>query len=259
MGKIYNVNQKGTTKKILFGALVLFIVITLFASFQTIKSGEVGLKVRFGEIVSSQLSEGLNLKVPFIEKIVKVNIKVQKTELETESSSKDLQTIETYLAVNYHIESGKAGSLYRRVGNNYEETILAPAIKESIKATIAQFTAAEVITKRSEVSAKCKEDLQTKIANYGIIIDNFNITNLTFSEEYSKAIEEKQVAEQKLEKAKLEAEAELVKAQATKKANDLMKESLTDKILTREFIESWDGKLPESYAGKDILSIFNLK
>lgn len=259
MGKIYNVNSKGITKKIIIGLIILLGIITLFSSFQTIKSGEVGLKVRFGKIVNTRLDEGLNLKVPFIEKIVTVNIKVQKTELETESSSKDLQTIATDLAVNYRIESEKATNLYRTVGNNYQTTVLDPAIKESIKAVIAQYTAAEVITSRSEVSEKCKEELGKKVEKYGIVIDNFNITNLTFSEEYSKAIEEKQVAEQKLEKARLEAEAKLVEAQATKKANDLMKESLTNQIITKEFIEKWDGKLPETYAGENILGIFNLK
>ena len=103
------------------------------------------------------------------------------------------------------------------------------------------------------------EDLQSKVDKYGITIDNFNITNLSFSEEYSKAIEDKQVAEQKLEKAKLDAESKLVEAQATKKANDLLKQSLTDNLIAKEFINKWDGKLPSSYAGKDILSIFNLK
>ncbi|MDY6072426.1 MAG: prohibitin family protein [Bacilli bacterium] len=253
------INKTNTKKYVIYAVIAIFIVVTIFCSFQTIKSGEVGLKVRFGKIVNTQLNEGLNLKIPYIEQIVKVNIKVQKIELSTESSSKDLQTIETTLAVNYRINSDKATHLYRTVGNNYESTILEPAIKESIKATIAKYTAAEVITERANVSKNCMEDLQSKIDKYGITIDNFNITNLSFSEEYSKAIEDKQVAEQKLEKAKLDAESKLVEAQATKKANDLLKQSLTDNLIAKEFINKWDGKLPSSYAGKDILSIFNLK
>lgn len=259
MVRIYNANSKGLGKKILISLAIILVLITLFSSFQTIKSGQVGLKVRFGKIVDTKLDEGLNLKIPYIEKIVTVNIKVQKVEITTESSSKDLQTIETDLAVNYRIESDKATHLYRTVGNNYEETILDPAIKESIKATIAKYTAAEVITVRAEVSENCKKELQEKVSKYGIVIDNFNITNLEFSEEYSKAIEEKQVAEQKLEKARLEAEAKLVEAKATKEANDLMKKTLTKEIITKEFIEKWDGKLPSTYAGEDIMGIFNLK
>lgn len=259
MVRIYDANSKGILKKVIIFLGLIFILITLLSSFQTIKSGQVGLKVRFGKIVDTKLDEGLNLKIPYIEKIVTVNIKVQKVEITTESSSKDLQTIKTDLAVNYRIESDKATHLYRTVGNNYEETILDPAIKESIKATIAKYTAAEVITSRAEVSQNCKEELQSKVTKYGIVIDNFNITNLEFSEEYSKAIEEKQVAEQKLEKAKLEAEAKLVEAKAEKEANDLMKKTLTKEIIIKEFIEKWDGKLPSTYAGDDILGIFNLK
>lgn len=246
-------------KTVVFGVVGLVILITLLSSFQTIRSGEVGLKVRFGKIVSSQLNEGFNFKIPYIEDIVIVNIKVQKIELITESSSKDLQTIQTNIAVNYRIESDRASELYRTVGNQYESVVLDPAIKESIKATIAKYTAAEVITSRSEVSQKCMEELQTKVEKYGIVIDNFNITNLSFSQEYTKAIEDKQVAEQKLEKARLEAEAKLVEAEATKKANDLMKQSLTDNLIQKEFIEKWDGKLPTTYAGDNIMGIFNLK
>jgi len=254
-----NFRVRDMKKSIIYGVICIFVLITVISSFQTIKSGEVGLKVRFGKIVSSQLNEGFNFKIPYIEDIVIVNIKVQKIELITESSSKDLQTIQTNIAVNYRIESDKASNLYRTVGNNYEFVVLEPAIKESIKSTIAKYTAAEVITERSEVSKKCLEELQAKVEKYGIVIDNFNITNLSFSEEYTKAIEEKQVAEQKLEKARLEAEAKLVEAEATKKANDLMKQSLTDNLIAKQFIEKWDGKLPSTYAGENILGIFNLK
>ena len=246
-------------KLIIRGVIAFLLLITIVSSFQTIKSGEVGLKVRFGKIVSKELHEGFNLKIPYIEDIVVVNIKVQKIELKTESSSKDLQTIQTDIAVNYRIESEKAAQLYRTVGNSYETTILEPTIKESIKSTIAKYTAAEVITSRSEVSQKCMEELQNKVLKYGIVIDNFNITNLSFSQEYTKAIEDKQVAEQKLEKAKLEAEAKLVEAEATKKANDLLKQSLTDNLIEKQFIEKWDGKLPTTYAGENIMGIFNIK
>ena len=252
--------MRDSSKRVALIAVIIFLLsVTGLSCFQTIRSGEVGLKVRFGKIVNTKLDEGLNLKLPFIEKIVTVNIKVQKVELQTESSSKDLQTVGTDIAVNYRIESDKATYLYRTVGNNYEMTILDPAIKESIKAVIAKYTAAEVITERAAVSKNCMEELQAKVQKYGIVIDNFNITNLTFSEEYSKAIEDKQVAEQKLEKAKLEAEAKIVEAEATKKANDLMKQSLTDELIAKEFIAKWDGHLPQTYAGGDILKMFNIK
>lgn len=249
-----------SNKKIIIIILIsIFLLITVFCSFQTIKSGEVGLRVRFGKIIDSNLSEGFNFKIPYIEKIVKVNIKVQKVELTTAAASKDLQDINTNLAINYRVLSEEASNLYKTVGNAYEEIILVPVIEESLKAIISNYTAEETITKRSEVSSKCLEELQDKVEKYGIVIDNFNIINLSFSEEYSKAIEEKQVAEQKLATAKLEAEALIVEAEATKEANELLKQSLTDELIEKQFIEKWDGKLPETYAGDDILGIFKTK
>ena len=250
---------KENKKLIIMLGIIIFLVITIICSFQTIKSGEVGLRVRFGKIINSNLKEGFNLKIPYIENIVKVNIKVQKVELETSAASKDLQDINTKIAVNYRIESDKASSLYKTVGNSYEETILRPVIEESVKAVISKYTAEETITKRSEVSSESLNVLQEKVVKYGIVIDNFNIINLSFSDEYSRAIEEKQVAEQKLATAKLESEAKLVEAEATKKANDLLKQSLTDELIEKEFIEKWDGKLPETYAGNDLLGIFKTR
>ena len=257
---IVDENEKKKIRNITIFLLVgLFAVISIFCSFQTIRSGEVGLRVRFGKIIDSNLSEGFNLKIPYIEKIVKVNIKVQKVELNTMAASKDLQDIATVIAVNYRVEGDNASSLYRTVGNSYEEVILEPAIQESVKSVISKYTAEEVVTSRTEVSSNSLEELQAKVSKYGIVIDSFNIINLTFSEEYSNAVEEKQVAEQKLATAKLEAEAKLVEAEASKKANDLLKQSLTDELIAKQFIEKWDGKLPSTYAGENILGLFNLK
>lgn len=262
MKRKFVVNDNGVRdirKVIIFVMVLLFVLITVISSFQTIRSGEVGLRVRFGKIIDSNLSEGFNLKIPYIEKIVKVNIKVQKVELSTMAASKDLQDIATVIAVNYRVLGDSASSLYRTVGNSYEGVILEPAIQESVKSVISKYTAEEVVTSRTEVSANSLDELQKKVSKYGIVIDSFNIINLTFSEEYSNAIEEKQVAEQKLATAKLEAEAKLVEATATKKANDLLKQSLTDELIAKQFIEKWDGKLPETYAGENILGLFNLK
>ncbi len=254
--ELYRNNSKKVSILFFIG---LFVIVTILSSFQTIESGEVGLKVRFGKIVDSSLNEGLNLKIPYIEQIKKVNIKVQKSEITVESSTKDMQTIMTTIAVNYRVDSKKASNLYRTVGNNYEITVLEPAIKESIKSAIAKYNAEEITTKRSDVSANCLKALQEKVLKYGIIVEDFNLTDFSFSQEYTKAIEEKQVAEQKLQKTKLEAEAKIVEAEATKKSNDLLKQSLTDELIAKQFIEKWDGKLPQTYAGGDILKMFNIK
>lgn len=245
-------------KIILSGIILIFIIVTIISSFTTVQSGEVGLKVRFGKITDTSISEGINFKIPYIEKIIKVNIKVQKAELAVEGSTKDLQIVNTGVAVNYRIDVDKVTSLYKTVGNNYETVVLIPAVKESIKSAIAQYNAEEITTNRTAVSISCLEAIQSKVEKYGIIIEDFNLTDFSFSEEYTKAIEEKQVAEQNLEKAKLEAEAKVAQAQGEADANALLQQTLTDAVLKEKFIEKWDGNLPDTYAGNDIMGMFNL-
>lgn len=245
--------------------IIILAIILFFSSFRIIKSGEVGIKVRFGKVINTQMNEGVNFKIPFIEKIVKMNVRVQKTEIETESSSKDLQLVNMKLAVNYRVNGEKATSLYKNVGTKYEDIVLQPAIQESVKAVTSRYTAEELITKRNEVSNECVKELDNKVKKYGLSVDNFNITNFNFSSEFNKAIEEKQVAEQKvltakqeLEKAKVDAEKKIVQAEAEKKSNELKQQTLTDNIIKEKFIEKWDGKLPTVSGGGSIIDVSGL-
>ncbi len=252
-------------KNIIIAIPIFLVIILLLASFTTIKSGEVGIRIRFGKVVNKATTEGINYKVPFIEKIEKMNIKVQKIEVKTSSSSKDLQEVDMSLAVNYQINKNNAVQLYKNVGTGYREIVLEPAIEESIKAVTSQYTAEELITHRSDVSSKCMEVLSKKVDKYGLSVSDFNITNFNFSEEFDKAIEEKQVAEQKvltakqeLEKEKIEAQKKIVKAEAEKKANEMKQQTLTDNIIKEKFIEKWNGELPKATNGNSIFDISSL-
>lgn len=246
------------TRSMIIPAIIFIAIILFCCSFTTIKSGEIGLKTRFGKITETTLKEGVNFKVPFIEKITKINVKVQKTEMDIESSTKDLQIVQTKVAVNYRIDQAKAPSLYKQVGKNYGETILNPAIKESIKSAIAQYNAEEITVNRTAVSQSCLKAIQEKVEKYGIVIEDFNLTDFSFSKEYTKAIEDKQVAEQNLEKAKLEAEKKLVEAEATKTANELLQESLSDNLIKKQFIEKWNGELPKATGSNSIFDITSI-
>lgn len=255
---------KDNLKYIIISIVALFAFL-LLTCFTTIRSGEVGIRVRFGKVLDTPTSEGINFQIPFIEKIEKMNVKVQKTEVTTNSSSKDLQNVDISLAVNYRIDSKQAVDLYRNVGMNYEEIILEPAIEESIKAVTSKYTAEELITHRSDVSSECMEELSKKVGKYGISVSEFNITNFSFSLEFEKAIEEKQVAEQKvltakqeLEKEKIDAEKKIVAAEAEKKANELKQKTLTDNVIKEKFIDKWNGELPKVTGNGSILDISSL-
>lgn len=233
-------------RRIIILIIALFILITIICSITTVPSGFVGIKTRFGQVQDDVIQEGFNFKLPYIEKIVKLDCRTQKTEYTMEASSKDLQKISNFkVAVNYNITKDTANDLYRKVGIDYKLIIVEPAIQEAMKATIANYTAEELITKRNEVSAFALEALFNKLQDSGITLTALNIVDLSFSEEFDKAVEEKQIVEQQTEKAKYELEKAKVenekKIENAKAEAEVMKQQnaqITDQYLKLKEIEN---------------------
>lgn len=239
--------------------VIIILLIILFASITTVPTGYVGVKTRFGQVQNDTIQEGLNFKVPFIEGIVKIDCRIQKTEYSMEASSKDLQKISNVkIAVNYSADKQKANILYREVGEKFNNVIVEPAIYEAMKAVIAKYTAEELITKRQQVTVSGQEILQTKLKASGIDVISLSMTDLSFSKEFDEAIEKKQVVEQQtqqakyeLEKAKVENQKKIENAKAEAEVMKQQNEQITDKTLQlkklevqQELIKKWDGKLP---------------
>ena len=132
--------------------------------------------------------------------------------------------------------------IYRTIGEGYADTVLQPAIQESMKAITAQYTAEELITKRSAVGEEIGATLAEKVQEYGILIDKFNIINFDFSAEFNDAIEQKQVAEQNKLRAETEKEQKIIEAQAD--ANEKINASLNENVLKYQQIEKWNGEYP---------------
>lgn len=253
--------------------IILFLIITIFSSMTAVGTGFVGVKTRFGKVQDDVIQEGLNFKAPYIEKIVKIDCRTKKIETTSEASTKDMQTVTGSIAVNYNVKKETANKLYREVGIDYENIIISPAILESIKSTMAQYTAEELITKRAEVSNKIQETLISKITNRGFEITEFNITNIDFSKEYDKAIEKKAVKQQEvvtakaeLEKQKIQNEKEISIAEKDAKVMELQNKKITDKTLKlkrlevmQSMIDKWDGKLPATMLSQSMQSLFNVK
>ena len=264
--------RKNIVKWVVIGVIVLLAIITLFNSFKSIPTGYVGVKTQFGKVQDDVLQEGLNGKIPFIQKIVLIDCKTKKVEVTSESSSKDMQTVNMTIAVNYNVEKDTANKLYREVGTDYENIIISPAILESIKSITAQYTAEELITKRAEVSAMIQEALFNKIQSSGFNVSSFNITNVDFSEAFDQAIETKAVKQQEvetakaeLEKQKIQNEKEISVAEKDAKVMELQNSQITDKTLKlkeleikEKMINKWNGAYPTTMLGDDANALFNI-
>lgn len=255
----------------LIGTVGIFAFVTIIKSFTTIPTGYVGVKTRFGQVQDTVIQEGLNFKMPYVEKIVKIDCKTQKCEYEMEASSKDLQKVSNIkVAVNYNVDKSKANTLYREIGKDFKGVIIEPAIYESVKQGMSQYTAEELIAKRSEVSNVIVTLLTDKLESRGIAITALNITDFSFSQEFDDAIEKKQVTEQQtqqakyeLEKAKVENEKKIENAKTEAEVMKQQNEQITEQTLKLKelenqsaLIEKWNGQLPTTVTD-DILSILN--
>ncbi len=233
--------------------LLLFVLILLFDSCGTIGAGKRGVLLQFGAVTGKIFGEGLYVKVPFIQKVQKLDIKIQKEETVAGAASKDLQTVTSKIALNFHLKPEMSAKIWQEVGSEYKTRIIDPAIQESMKASTAKFTAEELITKRETVREDVKILLREKLDPRGIAIDEFNIIDFEFSPVFNQAIEAKVTAEQqalaaknKLEQVKFEAqqamEAALGKARAIQIEGDALKSN--PNIVELRWIEKWDGQVP---------------
>ncbi len=249
---------------IIIAAVIVVVAILAGTCFTVVKAGHTGVVLTFGAVEDKMMSEGLNFKIPFVQTVVQMNNRTQKTETQGTASSKDLQILSYVVAVNYHVDDPSSAKLYQDVGMDYGNVIIVPAIQESIKAVSAQFTAEELITKRQTVGDQIKDALSEKIGNYGITVEMFNIVNFDFSEEFNAAVEAKQTAQQQALKAEqdlarieVEAKQKITQAQAEAESIKLVQDALSVSPDYVEYIKwnKWDGKLPTVMGGNSDLLI----
>lgn len=259
-------NDKKIFPLVLVALLGLLLIIP--GCITTIATGEVGIITTWGKITNTNIKEGIQLKYPW-QKVIKMNIKVQKYEnsKSMETSTKDMQVVNSVIvSVNYQLDEDKITDMYRKVGEKYDSIVLEPAIQESIKSTISLYNAEELVTKRTEVSDKILETLSTKVKDYGLNIISVSLKNFDFSDEYNQSIERKTIAEQnaltaeqELKTSEANAKKKVIEAQAEADANSIKNSTITDEILTQQFIEKWNGELPKVMTdGSNIFDVTEL-
>ncbi|MDR6121427.1 regulator of protease activity HflC (stomatin/prohibitin superfamily) [Bacillus sp. SLBN-46] len=250
-------------KSIIGGVIAIVILVIGFFSTTTVASGYRGVLLQLGAVKPTILTEGFHFKLPFIQTVQPIEVRVQKEESSQTAASKDLQIVTTNVAVNFSVNAEAANKLYQEIGLDYRSRIVDPAIAESLKAITALYTAEELISKRPEVSAKVKEMLAAKLTKYHMILEDINIKEFAFSEEFNKAIEAKQTAEQNalraqrdLERIKIEAEQKVAQAGAEAEALRLKKQEVTPELIQlkqievqEKALEKWDGRLPSVTGG----------
>jgi regulator of protease activity HflC (stomatin/prohibitin superfamily) len=245
-------NQTRATAKMIYFGILLVAVLWLITSLVVINAGKVGVVTQFGKVTGREIGPGLSLKAPWpIQGVTIFDTRIQKEQTNVAAASSDLQEIRSTIALNYHLDRGKVSTVYQTIGIDFNDKVIAPAIQEAFKATTASYTASELLTKRTLVKEASKKLMEERLGSLGIIVDDVSIVNFDFSEEFNKAIEAKQVAQQEAERASYKLEQAKKEAEAQAALNT----SLTAEILQKQAIEKWDGKMPQ-YVGNG--TVFNI-
>jgi len=244
--------QIGGLQSAIAGVLLSLIVIFALNAFVIINPGQAGVLSVLGKARDGALLEGIHFKPPVISNVDIYDVTVQKYEIPAQSSTKDLQELTAKFAINFRIDAGGVVEIRRKQGSlqNIVSKIIAPQTQESFKIAAARRTVEEAITKRRELKTDFDEALGQRLDKYGIIILDTSVIDLTFSVEFAKAVEEKQIAEQRSQRAvyiaaeaEQEAIAEINRAKGKAEAQKLLAETLKaqggELVLQKEAIEAW--------------------
>ena len=255
-------------------ATVLVVVIALIfaiSCFSFVPTGHTGVITLFGKVEDYTLDSGVHFKNPFA-RVIKMDNRIQKESVELSCFSSDIQEVEVVFTLNYQISKEYAMNIYKTIGKNYFDTAVSPIITESVKTVAARYTAEDLINKRNELAMAIETDMKEKLLIFNIELVSTSIEDMDFTDAFTDAVEEKQVAAQNKLKAETEAaqrvaeaeaeaqirrvtaEAEayeiLQRAEAEAQANQKLAESITDRLIEYRYYEVWDGKLPQMVMGE---------
>ena len=267
-------------KLIIYGIIGLIAVVAIIfgisPNWHSVPAGYRGIVLEFGKPIDVA-GEGFRLLTPGWQySIVDIPVQTLKFEDAANAASSDIQDVKAIIAVNYHLDASRVLEIYTNLNVAWEDRIIRPNLQEVVKANTALYTAQDLIQQRPKVQIGIFQTFAERLKPYGVIVEAINIVDFKFSEAYTKAIENKVVAEQEtlrernvLDRVRIQAQqrvaeadgiaksdisrangsavARILEAQAEARALQLLNEQLTrngTQVLQLRSIEKWDGKLP---------------
>ncbi|MGB5769890.1 MAG: prohibitin family protein [Crocosphaera sp.] len=234
------------------GIIAALLVVISFNSFVVINPGQAGVLSILGKAQDGALLEGIHFKPPLVSAVDIYDVTVQKFEVPAQSATKDLQDLSASFAINFRLDPVQVVNIRRTQGTlqNIVSKIIAPQTQESFKIAAARRTVEQAITQRSELKEDFDNALSSRLDKYGIIVLDTSVIDLNFSPEFAKAVEDKQIAEQKAQRAvyiaqeaEQEAQADINRAKGKAEAQRLLAETLKaqggELVLQKEAIEAW--------------------
>ena len=251
-------NKKGQDVGVAVTVTVIAFILALIlvvAGFDSVPAGHVGVRQRLGVISDTYDEAGIRW-TGIMTSTIKFSTRIQLYEYDVNAFSTDAQVVKTQVALNFRIDPASASELYKNIGENYQDVIIAPIVQETVKANTAKYNLDELVKNREAVKNAITVQLTQKLADKGLIVTEVALTNFEFSDEVQNAIENKQVASQNAlaEENNLKAmqyEAEAMKLQTEVIEIKKLDLQLAEIEVQRTMAEKWDGSLPATMVVSD--------
>jgi len=224
-----------------------------------VQAGARGVVLRFGAPTGRSLGEGVYYVIPLAERVVQVNTQVNTITLDrAQGTAHDLEPVYVDLAVSFHVVPARAVDVYRSLRDEYATRVVAPAVQDALKATVANYTSSDLIARRGDVQTDFAREVGTRLDRFGLALDAVATTRFNFSYSYAQAAQAKVAsvqhtleAEQDLQRIRFESQQGVIRAKSEIEALKLQRSvpfgqlmELRQLDLQRRAIDKWDGKLP---------------
>ncbi|OBT80721.1 hypothetical protein VF21_00354 [Pseudogymnoascus sp. 05NY08] len=194
---------------------------------------------RLAGVKENVVSEGTHFLIPWLQKAILYDVRTKPRNISTTTGSKDLQMVSLTLRVLSRPDVKQLPKIYQNLGQDYDERVLPSIGNEVLKSIVAQFDAAELITQREAVSNRIRSDLLKRAQEFNIALEDVSITHMTFGKEFTRAVEQKQIAQQDAERARFIVE----KAEQERQANVIRAEGEAESAdtISRAVAKAGDG------------------
>lgn len=257
-----NVKSRWTLNRIMkwagLGIVALLLLSVVISSIYSIAPGYRGVLVTLGKVSPHSYVNGVGFKIPFVSEMVKVDVRTQKMTKDASSYTSDIQTANLKFNIQYDLVAENVHVLYEKVGMDYENKLVIPALNDVLKEVIGKWQAQELISNLDKARVEITKHLNDRLDKRYFQNAQFLFENTDYSDSFEKAIEDKVIAEQKAQEAvnntkriTEEANQKIITAKAEAEAMEIKSEALSkNKGLTEyEAVQKWDGKLPQYMLG----------
>lgn len=234
------------------GVIVVIVSIAMFTmSIKFVGAGEALVKFnRFTGSTKVTLRQGLNVVFPVTTKAKRYNLKMDVSDFPLiDGMSADNQTIKLHITINWKYQPDHLVDIYQKIIGNVEDTVMHNIVNETVKASLGKVQINDIAKNREGLRKDMEQTLRARMTEYFVDVMNLSITNVDYSEEFEKAVEAKQVAQQQAQAAEYNKQAKIREAEGQAQSNKLMQQTASQLVLKQQWIQKWDGKLPNVITG----------